>query len=81
MTIMKKEEMIFRNAMMLYMADNIKSANYNPQSLWGMVCMTFHIDPENEDFGDMFDDIWENYYIKTDILTLGAENILKLSNQ
>jgi hypothetical protein len=78
---MKKEEMIFRNAMMLYMADNIKSANYNPQSLWGMVCMTFRIDPENEDFGDMFDDIWENYYIKTDILTLGAENILKLSNQ
>jgi len=81
MTIMKKEEMIFRNAMMLYMADNIKSANHEPNTLWEMVCDTFNIDYENEDFGDMFDDIWENYYIKTDILTLGAENILKLSNQ
>jgi hypothetical protein len=78
---MKKEEMIFRNAMMLYMADHIKSANHEPNTLWEMVCDTFNIDYENEDFGDMFDDIWENYYIKTDILTLGAENILKLSNQ
>lgn len=75
---MKKEEILFSNAMMLYMADNIKSANYNPNTLWKMVCDTFKIDYKNEEFGNMFDVIWENNYIKSDILSLGSENILKL---
>ena len=73
-----KNKILFSNAMMLYMADNIKSAKYNPNTLWNMVCMTFRIDPENEDFGKMFDEIWENNYIKTDILSLGSEKILEL---
>jgi len=76
---MTKEQILFSNAIMLYMADNIKSANYNPQTLWGMVCMTFRIDAENEEFGNMFDEIWENNYIKTDILSLGSDKILELS--
>ena len=71
----------FSNAMMLYMADNIKSANYQPNTLWEMVCDDFNIDYENEDFGNMFDEIWENNYIKTDILLLGSEKILKLSTK
>jgi hypothetical protein len=75
---MTKEEILFSNAIMLYMADNIKSANHEPNTLWEMVCDTFNIDYENEDFGNMFDEIWENNYIKTDILSLGSENILKL---
>ena len=76
---MKKEEILFSNAMMLYMADNIKSAKSNPSTLWNMVCHTFGIDTENEEFGKMFDDIWENNYIKTDILSLGSDKILELS--
>jgi hypothetical protein len=75
---MTKEQILFSNAIMLYMADNIKSANHQPNTLWEMVCDTFNIDYEDEDFGNMFDEIWENNYIKTDILSLGSENILKL---
>jgi hypothetical protein len=76
---MTKEEILFSNAMMLYMADNIKSAKSNPSTLWNMVCHTFGIDTENEEFGKMFDEIWENNYIKTDILSLGSDKILELS--
>ena len=75
---MSKEEIQFSNAMMLYMADNIKLAKCDPNILWKMVCKTFKIDAENEDFGSMFDEIWENNYIKTDILSLGSANILKI---
>jgi len=78
MTNLEKHKIQFSNAMMLYMADNIKSANYQPDTLWEMVCDTFNINYENEDFGSMFDDIWENNYIKTDILSLGSEKILKI---
>lgn len=75
---LEKNTIQFSNAMMLYMADNIKVANYNPNTLWEMVCKTFKIDSENEDFGSIFDDIWENNYIKTDILSLGAAGIVKM---
>jgi hypothetical protein len=79
---MKVENKIqFSNAMMLFMADNIKSANYQPNTLWKMVCDTFNIDSNNEDFAGMFDEIWENNYIKTDILSLGSEKIIQLYNQ
>ena len=75
----EKNKIEFSNKMMLYMADNIKSADYQPDTLWEMVCDTFNINYESEDFGSMFDDIWENNYIKTDILLLGSDEIIKLA--
>ena len=77
---LKENKIQFSNAMMLYMADNIKVANYAPNKLWEMVCDTFNIDSNSEDFGSIFDEIWENNYIKYDILSLGAKEILRIYN-
>jgi hypothetical protein len=75
----EKNKIQFNNAIMLYMADNIKLADHQPDTLWEMVCDAFNIDYENEDLGNIFDKIWENYYIKTDILLLGSDEIIKLA--
>jgi len=69
------------NLMFLFMADNIKSANYKPNTLWEMVCDSFEIDYENEELGEIFDTIWENNYIKNDILSLGAQQIVDIYNK
>ena len=79
MTNLKENKILFENAMVLAMADHIKVANYDPNKLWEIVCDMFNIDYNNEDFGNMFDGIWENLYIKTDILSLGAEKVSKIA--
>jgi hypothetical protein len=76
---LKENGILFENAMVLAMADNIKVANYDPNKLWEIMCDMFNIDCNNEDLGSMFDGIWENLYIKTDILSLGAEGVTKMA--
>lgn len=77
---LEKNKTIVSNAMLLFMADNIKSAKYDPDTLWGMVCNTFDVNPLNEVFGSIFDEIWENNYIKFDILSLGSKKIIEIYN-
>lgn len=76
---LKENKIRFENAMVLAMADQIKVANYDPNKLWEIVCNMFSIDYDNEELGNMFDGIWENFYIKTDILSLGAEKVSEMA--
>jgi hypothetical protein len=77
----KQQMNLIENLMVMFMAKNIKSADYQPDTLWKMVCDDFGIEHDDEQFGSMFDTIWEELYIKTDILSLGFDKVYELVKQ
>ena len=77
----KQQMNLIENLMVMFMAKNIKSADYQPDTLWKMVCDDFGIERDDEEFGSMFDTIWEELYIKTDILSLGFNKVYELAKQ
>jgi hypothetical protein len=77
----KQQMNLIENLMVMVMAKKIKSADYQPDTLWKMVCDDFGLEYDDEEFGSMFDTIWEELYIKTDILSLGFNKVYELAKQ
>ena len=76
-----QEMNLIENLMVMFMAKNIQEADYQPNTLWEMVCDDFGLEYDDEEFGSMFDNIWEELYIKTDILSLGFNKVFELAKQ
>jgi len=76
-----QEMNLIENLMVMFMAKNIQEADYQPDTLWEMVCDDFGLEYDDEGFGSMFDNIWEELYIKNDILSLGFNQVFELAKQ